>query len=97
MAITPIAVATVSGALVAAVATTGLCLSIVTGDTPQQSLIGLLVAGVVILVAAYVRCFEEQARLQANRTDRWLQARQHALHPATATPAPSPRTHTSNK
>ena len=97
MAITPIAVATGTGALMAAVATAGLCLSIVTGDAPQQSLIGLLVAGVVILVAAFVWCFEEQARLQASQTDRWLQARLHDLEPAPATPAPSPRTHTSKK
>ena len=97
MAITPITVATGTGALVAAVATAGLCLSIVTGDAPQQSLIGLLVAGVVILVAVFVRCFEEQARLQAIQTDRWLQARRHAAHLARAAPAPSPRTHASKK
>lgn len=95
MPVTPIAVITGIGGLAAAVATAGLCLSIMAGGAPQRSLIGLLVAGVVLLVIAFVWCFEEQSRLRASRMDRSLRGRQHAPPPVRAASAQSSQMHTS--
>lgn len=57
-----ITVTTGLGCLATAVAAAGLALSIAAGGMPQQSLVGLMAAGVVVLVLGFVGHFEEQSR-----------------------------------
>lgn len=57
-----ITVTTGVGSLASAVAAAGLGLSIAAGGMPQQPLVGLMAAGVVVLVLGFVWHFEEQSR-----------------------------------
>lgn len=95
MARTLTTVAIGTGGSMAAVATTGLCLSVAAGNPPEPALIGLLVAAVVVLVAGFVSIFEHRSRLWASEMEAQLQARRHALEMPRAALASSPQLHTS--
>ena len=97
MAVTLITVAMGAGGFFVAVATAGLCLSVGAGNTPEPPLIGLMVAGVVALVAGFVSSFERHAREWTSRTEMQLRNRRYALQLSRAVSTPSPPAHESKR
>ena len=89
MAGTLITVTTGAGALAAAVATAGLCVSVGAGGVPEPALIAILVAAVVVLAIGFVSNFEYQSHLWANQVEAELQARRHGLKMSKAVSASS--------
>lgn len=85
-----ITVATGAGGLATAVAAAGLGLSIAAGSMPQQPLVGLMAAGVVVLVLGFVWHFEEQSRTWSRQVAGRRRARQRGARSMRGTsPRPS--------
>ncbi|MEX5271281.1 hypothetical protein [Kocuria sabuli] len=85
-----ITVTTGVGSLATAVAAAGLGLSIAAGGMPQQPLVGLMAAGVVVLVLGFVWYFEERSRTWSRQVAGRRRARQRGVQPVRgASPRPS--------
>ena len=80
-----------AGGLAAAVATIGLDLSVGAGHAPDPASMGLLVAGVVVLILGFVSNFEHQSRRWADEMDAQLQTRRRDLQSLGVIPGQSPQ------
>jgi len=80
-----------AGGLAAAVATIGLGLSVGAGHAPDPASMGLLVAGVVVLILGFVSNFEHRSRRWADEMDAQRQARRCELQALGITPREAPQ------
>ncbi|MGX5360038.1 hypothetical protein [Kocuria sp. KH4] len=91
MAGTLITVTTGAGGLAAAVAIIGLGLSVGAGHAPGPASMGLLVAGIVVLILGFVSNFEHRSRRWVDEMDAQLQARRCDLQLLGVIPGQSPQ------